>query len=344
MKRDYTNDLVLRAARGEKTERTPVWLMRQAGRTDPQYNALRQECGMALHDLFRNPELAAEISLLPKRIGVDAIIYFQDILTPLSPMGSHFVFAPGPVLEAPITSPQELDRLHTYDVGEELPFIPETFRLIHQQLDGELPVLGFAGAPLTLAMFVLEGKSPNQKGKRGLSFIVEHPSVLRDYLDRLTSMTIDYLKLQIQAGAVAVQLFESCANLLTPGQYREFALPYQQRIFDALADTVPTIIFAREYPHLDDLESSGAAILSLPAEISIAEARGCLNPLRPLQGNLDNKLLVSGPLDAIEAAARKCVEDGKHEGHIFNLSHGLLRETPFEHVTHLVKFVKDLRV
>jgi len=160
MIQEVENDLILRAAAGLATPRTPIWLMRQAGRTDPEYNTLRKEVGLALEDLFRHAELAAQISLLPQRIGVDAIIYFQDILTSLSPMGAHFIFAPGPRLEVPLESLDAIRKLHVYDVAEALPFIPETFRLVRNQLNGALPVLGFSGAPFTLAAFVLEGKSP----------------------------------------------------------------------------------------------------------------------------------------------------------------------------------------
>jgi uroporphyrinogen decarboxylase len=340
MENPPVNDLFVRAARGEQTERTPIWMMRQAGRTDPEYLRLRDASGLPLEALFRNPEFAAKCSLLPKRIGVDAIIFYQDILTPLSPMGADFVFAPGPLLHKPLDTSNKIDALATYEVEKHLPFVRETFERIQEQLRGELPVLGFAGAPLTLAVFILEGGSFKDSAPRTEAFLREHPGTMHRLLDKLTAMTIDYLRYQSDCGAVAVQLFESAAFVLEPGVYREFALPYQKRICDALKGTVPTIIFARDWANLQDLDDAGADIISLPASISISAARAQLGRHRVFQGNLDNRLLVDGTKEQIEEAALRCVADGEHRGHIFNLSHGLLRETPFENVVHLVNTVR----
>lgn len=338
----FQNDLFLRAARGECTPRPPIWLMRQAGRTDPAYNALKDEAGLPLEDLFRHPELAARISLLPQRIGVDAIIYFQDILTPLGPMGAPFVFRPGPVTDRPIRSAADLRRLHAYDVADALPFIPETFRLIYRELGGELPALGFAGAPLTLLVFMAEGRSFGDSAEHAMAFLDADPAAAHNLLELLTTVTIDYLRLQINAGAVAVQLFESAAHLLSPARYKEFALPYQQRVFDALkAEDVFTIMFAREWEDIDLLDASGADILSLHSHIAIADARAVVGRERVIQGNLDNRLLCDAPCEEIERAALACIESGERRGHIFNLSHGLLRETPFENVTRLVDLVRN---
>lgn len=339
--RSYENDLLLRAIRGETLSRPPVWLMRQAGRTDPEYNALKERANLPLEKLFSHPELAAEISLLPKRIGVDAIIYFQDILTPLTPMGCPFVFRPGPVTDSPIVTPDDVARLQPVDAASSLSFIGETFDRLHATLDGEMPVLGFAGAPLTLAVFMLEGKSFGENADKALAFFKQYPEATRELLDKLTDMTIGYLRYQIDHGAAAIQLFESAAYLLTPEQYRTLALPTHQRIFDALRGTAPTIMFAREWDDVQDLDASGADILSLPSSISIAEARTIAGNDRVMQGNLDNKLLAEGAWPDIEAAARACIESGDRRGHIFNLSHGLLRHTPFEHVTRLVELVRS---
>jgi uroporphyrinogen decarboxylase len=343
-KRHYSKDIFMRAAAGERTERTPVWFMRQAGRTDPEYMRLKEEAGLPLQDLFRHPELAARVSLLPKRIGVDAIIYFQDILTPLAPMGAEFIFSPGPELANFTPTAENLGKLHNYDMAEELPFIPEIFRLIHKSLDGELPVLGFAGAPFTLASFILEGRSPGQKALTTAGFMVKKTEVLHALLETITTMTIDYLRFQIEAGAGAVQLFESCSHLLNQDQYKEFALPYQQRIFETLRGSAPTIMFAREWPHLSDLAAAGANIVSLPSSVTIAEARQQLGPDHVIQGNLDNDRLAHGLMDDVRIEARCCVEEGGHRGHIFNLSHGLLRDTPFERIVELVQFVKGIQV
>lgn len=339
----YVNDLFQRAAAGERTERTPVWFMRQAGRTDPEYCRLRDESGLPLEVLFRRPDLAARISLLPKRLGVDAIIFYQDILTPLSPMGAHFVFAPGPRLEMPMARPEDVERLECFDTAAHLGFVKETLDRLSAELRGELPVLGFAGAPLTLAVFLLEGGSFGHSAPKTLHFLRENPAASHRLLEKLTQMTVDYLRYQAASGVAAVQLFESAAYLLDDALYREFALPYQQRIFAALKGEVRTIHFARDWNDLVTLSAAGADVISLPASISVAEARRVLGEHCVLQGNLDNKLMLSPDYPAIESAAARCLREGGHHGHIFNLSHGLLKETPFENVQRIIAFARNFR-
>lgn len=339
----YQNDLFLRAARGERTPRTPVWLMRQAGRTDPQYNALKARAGLPLEALFCHPELAAEISLLPQRFGVDAIIFFQDILTILGPMGAPFQFRPGPVCDVPVRTRAQVEALKPVEPARDLAFVGETFARIHARLDGALPVLGFAGAPLTLLVFLVEGKSFGMEAPAAKAFLREEPAAAHTLLEKLAGATIAYLRYQAGAGAAAVQLFESAAFLLDVDEYREFALPYQQHVFAALRGAVTTINFARELNDLALLDAAGADIISLPAGISLGDARAQLGAHRVMQGNLDNRLLAGGAWPEIEAAATQCLREGAHTGHIFNLSHGLLRETPFEHVTRLVELVRNFR-
>jgi len=341
MPRNYQNDLLIRAIGGEKTHRPPIWMMRQAGRTDPQYNEFKASLGLPLEELFRHPQHAAKISLLPKRIGVDAIIYFQDILTSLTPLGCHFEFRPGPVTDTPIRTPDDVERLSLFDVETELPFIAETFGYIDDELKDEIPVLGFAGAPLTLAIFMIEGKSFGSSTDRSIQFIKKYPDATHKMLNLITQMTIDYLKYQARSGVAAVQLFESAAFLLTSEIYQEFALPYQQRIMTSLKGIVPTIMFAREWESVVDLNAAGADILSLPDSCSVADARAELGEDLVVQGNLDNHLLAHGEWPEIEKAAHTCIESGKCTGHVFNLSHGLLRETPFEHVQKLVQLVRE---
>lgn len=343
MTQNLQNDTFIRALRGETTPYTPIWMMRQAGRTDPAYLKLKDEAALPLEDLFRHPAYATEITLLPKRFGVDALIYFQDILTPLTPMGAHFVFAPGPKLVDKVESVADVDRLHGYDVEAELPFVQYTFESIFDQLGEALPVLGFAGAPLTLAVFILEGKSFGETASRAMTFMAEQPEALHRLLDRITEMTIAYLKYQARCGVAAVQLFESAAFLLTPEQYHEFALPYQQRIFAALKGVVPTINFAREWNSLEDLDAGGADVISLPSTIHLRDARAQLGANRVFQGNVDNHLLAYGSEEDIAAAVEDCVLAGEHRGHLFNLSHGLLRETPFDRVLRLVEQVHAVR-
>jgi uroporphyrinogen decarboxylase len=328
--RSLTNDLVLRAARGERTARTPVWMMRQAGRFDPAYRALREEHGAPLEVLFRTPEIAAEISLLPRRFGVDAIIFYQDILTPLTPMGADFVFRPGPTLADPPRDRAALQRLTTYDPAAELPFVPETLRQVREALGDEMPLLGFAGAPLTLACFVLEGGSPGNSPTHTQALMQADPDALHAFLGKLADMTADYLALQIEAGIDALQLFESCSDLFSAEQYRTFAHPYQTRTFERLGNRVPRILYAKEQPDIERMAETGAEVLSLGKCVNLADARRRLGNRVALQGNVDNQLLVHGSFAEIDAAVKDCIHAGQHTGHILNLNHGVLKETPFE--------------
>ncbi len=337
--RQYENDLVLRAAHGETTPRPPVWLMRQAGRTDPEYLAYRERAGLPLEALFRHPEHAAHITLLPRRIGVDALILFQDILTPLTPMGAPFVFAPGPTLEAPVRSAAAAERLQPFEVATELGFVGETLARVQATLDGAMPVLGFAGAPFTLLVFLVEGSSFGDDIGATRLFLAEQPDAARRLLDRLTDVTIAYLRYQVACGAAAVQLFESAAHVLSREEYEQWALPYQQPVFQALRGAAPTIQFARAFPHAHLLQASGADILSLPENLSIRAARAALGAETVVQGNLNNRWLVTASPTEVAERARALVDEGERRGHIFNLSHGLLRETPFENVVALVQAV-----
>lgn len=338
------NDLLLRAARRERTERTPVWFMRQAGRCDPQYVKVREECGLSLRELFRHPDLAATISLLPKRIGVDAIILFQDILTPLAPMGAQFEFSPGPALPEPIRSEAQIAALRTFDPEDELPFIAQTLRQISAQVGEELPILGFAGAPLTLAFFMIEGTSPKPTSTKARELMRDQPAVMHELLEKLAAMTARYLQFQIGCGAHAVQLFESVADLLTPDEYREFAHPYHVRIFDELGNNVPRILFAKEQPDVALMAESGADVLSVGKCVDLQSACGNYGDQVALQGNLDNRLLVSGSSAEIEQAVRDCITAGRHRGHILNLNHGLLPQTPLENVQLVVDICKQTQL
>ncbi len=335
------NDLVLRAAQGEKTERPPVWLMRQAGRFDPAYLEIRQRADLPLEALFRHPDLAAEISVLPKRFGVDAIIFFQDILTPLAPMGARFVFRPGPVLEPAVSDLSDLQNLRLFDPATELSFVSHTLKQITHTLDNELPILGFAGAPLTLAFFLVEGKSPHPNPARTLSLLRSSPQEFHKLLGKLSEMTAEYLKYQVECGVHAVQLFESAADLLTPKEYEEFALPYQQRVLAALKGHAPTILFAKDWPDIELMAKSGANVLSVGPGVDLASARRQLGDRVALQGNVDSSLLANGSLEDVEQAVTACVHAGRRHGHILNLGHGILPKTPVENVVRFIETAKS---
>lgn len=335
------NDLFLRAAKRQFTERTPVWLMRQAGRVDPEYRALRQRADLPLAALFKDADLAAEISLLPKRWGVDAIILFQDILTPLGPMGANFTFRPGPILSSPIRTCQEADQLRPYDVQRDLSFVSRTLELLKTTLNGELPVLGFAGAPMTLAFFLIEGKSPGQSACTTRAFMKDNSIGLHRLLDKLADLTIDYLMMQINAGADAVQLFESCAHLLAPEEYKEFAHRYQVKILSQLSGRVPTVLFVRDQPWLELMADSGADVLSVGSCVDLSAAMNQFGDQVAFQGNVDNHLVATASPEEVEQAVHTCVRAGGRRGHILNLSHGLLPDTPFENVLRFVDAARE---
>lgn len=340
-----SDHLLLRALRGQRTERTPVWLMRQAGRFDPRYRQLRAEAGLELEGMFASAEHAVRITSLPQRFGVDALILFQDILTPLGPMGVPFVFRPGPVTEAPIGDAAAADRLETYDPSEALPFVFESIRGVLSELRGRLPLLGFAGAPWTLLSYAVCGGSPGEDGEKRLAaFLRDHPAAAERALEKLTAVTAAYLRQQIDAGVHAVQLFESSAGLLSASQYERWALPYQREVFEHLRERhpdTPTVLFAKEV-RPEVLVASGARAISIGADFGIAEAQRAADG-RGVQGNVDPLVMRDGSPDDVAAAARACVQAGRHDGHVLNLGHGVRKETPVENVVAMIRVAHEHR-
>ena len=359
MEQQLKNDLLLRAARCLPVERVPVWMMRQAGRSDPLYRQIREELNLPLEQLFRtcpapmsetDVESAVKISLLPKRIGVDAIIVYKDILTPLSPMGAHFRFDPGPILKPPIRTQAQVDALQPVDNPlSQLAFTGNIIRRLRETLNGELPLIGFAGAPLTLAFFLIAGESPIKRGT-GISekaapvfqMIEETPERMHRLLSKLTEMTVNYLNYQISEGVQVVQLFESIADVLPRHLYEEFAFPYHQQIFAELNPGTPSILFAKECVYLDLMHQSGADVLSVGKCVDLSKAKAETDGTVAFQGNVDNDILRDGTPDDITAAVKTCLKQGGKIGHILNLSHGLHRDTPFENVKHFVNIAKTL--
>ena len=337
----FKNDRLIRVLNYLPVDRIPVWMMRQAGRTDPEYNQLRKNDGRALEELFADPEIAIKISLLPKRLGVDAIIMFQDILTPLTPMGAGFHFAPGPILEKPVRTMAQVKALCLPEPETELRTVAQILSGLKTELAGELPVLGFAGSPMSLAFFMIAGSSPNKKINEVLAFIVEQPSFIQALLERLTEMTVDYLNYQIASGADAVQLFESFADVIPLELYKKYVQPTHEKIFSALIPTTPSILFTKESPHLDLLLKSGASVLSVGSCIDLGKAKKRA-PEMIFQGNVDNQILADGTKEEITQAVRKCFEQSGRKNHILNLNHGLLERTPYENVQHFVDVAKEL--
>lgn len=297
---------------------------------------------MTLEEMFSNAEIATKVSLLPRKLGIDAIIFFQDILTITTPMGAPFRFRPGPVLEKPIRTRSQIAALRHFDVETELSFVPKTLKMTQRELAGEMPVLGFAGAPLTLAVFLIIGQSFGTDPKPFKDMMEQDPGLVTALVDRMTDVTIDYLKMQAAAGVLAVQLFESAAHLLTVDQYKKFCLPAQQKIFAALKGIVPTINFAHNWSDIKTLGDAGADVVSLPSTVSIAQAREILGENQIVQGNVSNQLLVTGSKAEIKNAVAECLAASGRRGHIFNLDHGLIRTTPFDNVKYVVQAVKDV--
>lgn len=331
--------LFMRAARGEQTSRAPIWFMRQAGRHLAEYRVLKEQYGF--ERMVHTPELAAEVTLQPvRRYKLDAAILFSDIMTPLASMGVEVRFNPGPVLAEPLRSERQVEGLIVPDAGEIAPFVMRTLGMVRKALANEaVSVIGFAGAPLTLATYLVEGSgSKNFEGFR--AFLGAAPRVAHQLLAKLTEVTILYLGAQIEAGAEAVQLFDTWAGLHDEPTYRAFGLPYNTRVLKALEHFgVPRIFLAVGASQLQ------RAIAGLPCEVisvdwrmPLAEARSCF-PGRSLQGNLDPAALFAPP-EVLAVRAREVLLAGLGGGHIFNLGHGLFRDTAPDQVMRLVEAVR----
>lgn len=315
--------LLVRAARGEVVERAPVWAMRQAGRWDPQFNALR--AGKTFYEFSEDVELSAKASLLPRRFGVDGIILFYDITSLPVAMGQPFVLKPqvGPVPDWCVRTLADVERLHPEPPPERYQHIRDLLRVVKGELRGELPVLVFAGAPFTVATYCI-GTGKDMEATR--RFAAESPAVWQALLDRLTSATVGFLRTLVAEGADVYQLFDSWAGMLTPEEYDRWAQPYHQQIL-AGAPGVPRILFVKECPYLDRLCTSGADVISLGAIHDLAKARADY-PHLVFQGNVDEEVLLRGTVDEVIRATRACVEAGQGHRHIVNLNHGVDRATP----------------
>lgn len=330
--------LFLRAAKGENTHRAPVWMMRQAGRYLPEYLALKARS--SFWEMVRTPELAAEVTLQPlRRFDLDAAIIFSDIMTPLSPMGIEIEFSPGPVVSTPIRSVHQVEALRVPEEGQIAPFMEAALRLVRHELSSQnTPLIGFGGAPLTLATYLIEG-SGSKEYETFRAFLRQEPAAAHALLEKLTEVSIRYLRAQVNAGAQAIQLFDSWAGLHDGATYREFALPYNRRVLEALANLdVPRIYLAVGSSHLYP------EIAELPAEVFSVDWRLSLEQIRPyfpgktLQGNLDPAVLLASP-EAVEREAQKVLQAGLGGAHIFNLGHGISRHTPIDNVHRLIETV-----
>jgi uroporphyrinogen decarboxylase len=322
-------ELFLRACRGEATPRVPVWMMRQAGRYLPEYRELRAK--HAFLEVCKTPDLAVEVSLQPfRRLGVDAIIVFSDILIPAEAMGVPLELGDaGPHLLEPVRTLEAVGRLRLFDPETETGFVMEAIRQLVRTVGPDVPVLGFAGAPWTLACYMVEGRA-----KEGFAtvkgFLHSEPAVFRELLHRIAQVTIGYLKAQIAAGAASVQLFDTWCGELGLRDYVAFALPAVQEVISALRGTVPVIYYTKASHHLlSAVAKSGADVLSCDWRVNLAELRAKLGPRIALQGNLDPAILFA-PQERIRKETVDILSQLGGAGHILNLGHGILPDTPVE--------------
>ncbi len=343
------NDRFLRALRRQPVDRTPVWIMRQAGRYLPEYREVRKQAGSFM-GLCTNPELACEVTLQPlRRFPLDAAILFSDILTIPDAMGLglHFVEGEGPKFSRPVRSAAEIEALPRLDPNESLAYVMDAVALIRKNLEGAVPLIGFSGSPWTLATYMVEGGSSKSYGRvKGLLY--DQPRAAHTLLGKLADAVTDYLNAQIAAGAQAVQVFDSWGGVLSPETFREFSLQYMQRIVDGLhagpdGEEIPVVLFSKGCNgHLEALAATGCQALGVDWTISLTEARGRVGDRVALQGNLDPAVLLASPEVIREQAAATLASFGHGEGHVFNLGHGITPEVKPEHLGELVRAIQDL--
>jgi len=332
----------LDACRGLPVDRTPVWIMRQAGRYLPEYRRMRE--AYSFLELCKTPELAAEVSMQPVDIlGVDAAILFSDILTPLEPMGMELDFVPGPVFDNPVRSMADVEALRKLEMERDVPYVLETIRILRQELAGRVPLIGFSGAPFTLACYMVEGR-----GSRDFSIVKKMmystPEIFHVLMNKISDMLIEYLDAQAAAGVQAVQIFDTWGGILSPSDYERYALPYSTRVIAGVrGKDAPVIHFVKGAGSmLDMVRRAGGDVLGLDWHVNLGTARDMLGPGFAVQGNLDPAVLY-GPPRVIEAEVRRILqENGGRPGHIFNLGHGILPDVPPENARFMVECVHRL--
>ena len=336
------NDLFLRACRGEKTERPPVWIMRQAGRYMPEYQEIRKKTSFL--GLCKTPDLAAQATMLPvDMLGVDAAILFSDILIPVEAMGMELEFSEhkGPSFPRPVQSRMDVDRLLVPEPVAHTGFVAEAIREINRRLSGRLPLIGFAGAPFTLATYMVEGEI-SKDFSRVKQMMFSDPETLHTLLDRITETVIRYLEMQIEAGIHAYQIFDTWAGSLSPVHYRSFALPYVRRIVDSLQrHGIPSILYVNgSCALLEDMVTAGTNVVSVDWRMSLANVRDRVPASVSIQGNLDPVSLLGTPA-ILREETRRVLEDMKgRPGYVFNLGHGILPSTPVSMAKYLVSLVQ----
>jgi uroporphyrinogen decarboxylase len=333
--------LLVRAARREPVERTPVWFMRQAGRCLEEYRALRERYGIL--EMARTPELCARVTAMPvDRLGVDAAVLYADIMLPLDGMGVPFHIQPdlGPIVEAPVRTDADVAALRVVAAEDATPYLFETIRALRRDLAPDVALVGFAGAPFTLASYLIEGR-PSRDLARTKAMLFGEPARWARLMETLVTVLVRYLRAQVAAGADVVQLFDSWAGALAPADYERSVLPYTARIFAALDDLeIPRIHFATGNPLLlPAMSRAGADAVSVDWRVPLDEAWVLIGPDRAIQGNLDPGLCLA-PFPVVANAAREVLRlAGGRPGHIFNLGHGVLPETDADTLARLAALV-----
>ncbi|HVJ87844.1 MAG TPA: uroporphyrinogen decarboxylase [Caulifigura sp.] len=334
--------LFLKAARCEPTPRVPMWIMRQAGRYLKEYRDVRSK--VTFIELCKRPDLATEVTVTAQRVlGVDAAILFADLLPILEPMGFDLEYAQGegPVIHNPLKSAADVDRVKVLEDLGSLHFVFDTVRQCRRELPADIPLLGFAGAPFTLASYVIEG-SGSRNYIRTKTLMHTDRGAWATLMERLIESLERYLKAQIEAGCQAVQVFDSWAGCLSPRDYVEFVQPYTKRLIAAVSPLAPVINFVTGNPALLGPQSdAGGQVLGIDWRCDLADVRKQLGPKRAVQGNLDPVTLFASQ-DELKRQVTAVLEAGRGPGHIFNLGHGVLPETPEENVKALVHMVRDL--
>jgi uroporphyrinogen decarboxylase len=323
---------------------TPIWMMRQAGRSLPAYRKLRERIGLV--DITREPELCAQVTLMPIEVlDVDAAIMFADIMLPLAGLGVQFELVEniGPVVEDPIRSIDQINRMTNLPAEEAVPSVLEAIRIARRELEGVVPLIGFSGAPFTLASYLIEGR-PTREFSRTKALMYGEPATWAALMERLTAMVIQYAGAQAAAGIQAFQLFDSWIGALAPNDFEDFVLPYVRRILEGIAPLgLPRILFGTGTAALlPQMAGTGADVVGIDWRVPLDQARRIVGPGRPVQGNLDPGVLL-GPsaflVDRAQDVLRRAAAAGSSKGHIFNLGHGVLPESPLDHLKLLVDTV-----
>ncbi|OGW05323.1 MAG: uroporphyrinogen decarboxylase [Nitrospinae bacterium RIFCSPLOWO2_01_FULL_39_10] len=335
------NNQFIKACKREKTDYTPVWLMRQAGRYMEEYRAIRSKHSFLT--MCKTPELAAEVTLQPvKRLNVDAAIIFADILLPLEGMGIKLEFAnnEGPVIHNPVRNQSDVNSIRLIEPERDVPFLLEAIKIVRRELNGKIPLIGFSGAPFTIASYIIEGgHSRNYINTKSLMY--NEPSLWHTLMDKIAKIIISYLKAQIEAGAQVVQLFDSWVGCLSPFDYEKFVAPYSKQVIDGIkANSVPTIHFGTDSSNILELmKKAGGDVIGVDWRIELDVAWKRLGYDVAIQGNLDPVVLFATPKEIEKRVQYILDKAGGRQGHIFNLGHGILPNTPVENVKTLIETV-----